>query len=452
MEPAAAAVSSSAKSGGSGKRIILACALGNFVEWFDFTLYGFSAVVLAEVFFPPDDSAAALLATFAVYGVAFVARPLGAAFFGWLGDRVGRRTSLSTSIVLMGAATIAIGLLPGWAVIGLGAPALLLVCRLAQGFSAGGEYTGAVTFAAEHAPAERRGLWLGLIGSSTWVGVAGATVTVVAFQRLAGDEFASGGWRWPFIVAGLVALVGLYLRLRVAETPVFAELEARAATRPEQARQPLRELLRGHSRTLVVLFVYFASVGVLTHMYLGYLPTYLGLAAGISSSTGLMITTGLALLAALLSPLAGLLTDRVGRRPLLRGSAVGGVLVVIPAYLLIGTGNLATAAVGLFAMQLVVSLLGLSGVLAVLEMYPASVRFSGMALPYNLAYALFAGTAPVVSQLLVQGTGDLLAPAYYATAVTLLALPVLMLAIPETRGADLRTGMLVAERTKRGDA
>lgn len=419
----------------TGRRVILACATGNFVEWFDFTIYGFSAAVIATVFFPPDAGAAALLGTFAVYGVAFLARPLGAVFFGRVGDRLGRRAALSLSIIIMGAATAAIGLLPSWSTVGVLAPILLLLARLAQGFSAGGEYTGALTFTVEHAPPGRRGLWMCLVASSTWIAVTGATITIVTAQQVFGEAFAAGGWRVPFIVGGAVAIVGLFLRLRVEETPVFAELEAR----DEREARPFRELLRGHWRKLVVLFLFFAATGVLTHMFLGYMPTYLGQAAGISSGTGLVITTALSLLAAGLTPLLGLLLDRVGRRPIARAGAIGAVVVVVPAYLLIGTGNLVAVVVALLALLAVVGLLGASA-LAVLEIYPAAVRFSGMALPYNLAYAVFAGTAPLVSQLLVTATGNLLAPAFYATAIALIALPVLLRGIPETRGSDLRTG------------
>ncbi len=419
----------------SGRRVILAGATGNLVEWFDFTIYGFSAAVIAKVFFPPDAGTAALLGTFAVYGVAFLARPLGAVFFGRLGDRLGRRSALGVSIVTMGAATAAISLLPGWDAVGVAAPVLLLAARLVQGFSAGGEYTGALTFTVEHAPANRRGLWLSLVSASTWLGVAGATVTVVTVQSLAGDAFATGAWRWPFAIGGLVSLVGLFLRLRVDETPVFAELEAKR----EQVARPFRELVRGHWRTLLVLFVYYAAMGVLAHMFLGFMPTYLGLAAGVTDTTSLWITTALALLAVITTPILGMLMDRVGRRPIARAAAVGAVVVCVPAYLLIGTGSIPAIVVALLAMLVVVGLLDMIS-LAVLELYPASVRFSGMALPYNLAYALFAGTAPLVGQFLVDTTGSLLSPAWYATALGLIALPVLLRWIPETRSADLRTG------------
>lgn len=416
---------------------MLAGSAGNFVEWFDFTLYGFSAAVIAATFFPAGSASTALLATFAIYGVAFVARPLGAIVFGRIGDRLGRRSALSLSVLLMGAATAAVGLLPGWTSIGVAAPILLLGCRLVQGFSAGGEYTGALTFSVEHAPSGRRALWMALVGSSTMLGSAGATLTVVIFQVVARDEFVAGGWRWPFIIGALLSLVGLFLRLGVDETPVFTQMQADAST----PAYSLRRLLREYWRSLLVLLCFFAVLGVFTHMFLGYMPTYLGQAGGVSSTTALTIITGLTIFAALIGPVFGSVGDRIGRRPLLRTGAVAAVVVLVPAYLLIGTKDLFLIVVAMFVLLVVVALLG-AGAMAVLEMLPADVRFSGMALPYNVAYAVFAGTAPLVSQLLVDVSGSLLAPAFYASALALIGLPVIFRGIPETRGVDLRAGVV----------
>ncbi|WP_010696148.1 MFS transporter [Saccharopolyspora spinosa] len=319
----------------SRRGVLFASSVGNFVEWFDFTLFGFTAAVLAKVFFPPGNEVASLLGAFAVYGVAFVARPVGAYVFGHIGDRRGRRTSLGLSIIIMGAATAAIGILPGWSQIGPLAPALLLLCRLAQGFSAGGEYTGALTFSLEHAPDNRRAWYLGLVGASTWLGAVGATMTVVIFQTASGPAFASGAWRWPFIIGGLIAVVGLFLRLRVGETPVFTDVQATT----EKTKRPFRELVRGYWRTLLLLFAYFAVLGVLTHMFLGYMPTYLQKATGMSATTVLTLTTALNIVSIPVGLGLAVLADRYGRRPLIRIGASSAVIVVVPAYLLIGTAN-----------------------------------------------------------------------------------------------------------------
>jgi MFS transporter, MHS family, proline/betaine transporter len=418
------------------KKIVLACAIGNFVEWFDFTLYGFSATVIATVYFPPGDRTAALLAAFAVYGVTFLARPIGAVFFGRLGDRRGRRTALAGSITVMGAATAAIGLLPGYQTIGLLAPVLLVVCRLAQGFSAGGEYTGVATYVTEHAPRDRVGFWLTLTLSSTFLASAAATATVLIFRNVSDSAFVDGGWRWPFVIGGLLAVIGLYLRLKLDETPVFAEL----AAEPEREVRPFGELLRRHGRTLLVLFVYFSYIGVLTHTFLGYIPSYLDVTVGVDATSALVLITVVQVIAVALTPLSGIAVDRFGRRPLLRIGALGGLLTVLPSYLLIGTGNPVAIGVGLLMMLLSVLCMS-TGLLAVMEIYPADVRYSGTALPYNVAYAALAGTAPLISEALVTASGNALAPAFYGTVIAAIACPIIFRGIPETRHASLRHGL-----------
>ncbi|GAA3573324.1 MFS transporter [Amycolatopsis ultiminotia] len=427
---ATAAVTAASKS---RRTVLFASSIGNFVEWFDFTLYGYTAAALAATFFPAGNHVAGLVGAFAVYGVAFVARPLGAIVFGRIGDRRGRRTSLGISIVLMGAATAAIGVIPGWAQIGVAAPILLLLCRLLQGFSAGGEYTGAMAFSVEHAPDDRRAWYLALVGSSTWLGTIGATGVVLAFQAMTGAGFAGGGWRGPFLLGGVIALVGLVLRMRVDETPVFKAMQAQQPA--ERPVRPFRELLRGHGRTLLILFAYFAVLGLFTHSFLGYMPTYLEQAAGFPASSVLWILTIVNVLSIPVGLVLAVLADRHGRRIQLRLGAVAAIVLVLPAYLLVGTGNLAAVVAALLVLLLAVNLLS-AGAISVLELYPTKVRFSGMALPYNVAYAIFGGTAPLFSQLLVDGTGNLLSPAIYASVVAVLALP-LLLRIPETRGTSL---------------
>ncbi|MDI9903476.1 MFS transporter [Rhodococcus sp. IEGM 1409] len=383
------------------RRALIAGATGNIVEWFDFTIYGFTAAVLATVFFPPEFGSGALLATFALYGVAFLARPAGGIFFGRLGDRLGRRRSLSLAITLMGCSTAAIGLLPTYASIGVAAPLLLLLCRLVQGFSAGGEYTGAATFVVEHAPSHRRGLYAGIISSSSFIGSILATVTVLSFSLVGTESFADGGWRWPFIIGGVVAMVGLFMRLAVEETPAFKEMQENDSL----PTRPLADLFRNHWRTLLTSFVYFASLGVVTHMLLGYMPTFLVLSADVSSTVALLMTTGALVLAVPLFIFFGATVDRIGRRPLVRIGMVMSVFVSVPSYMLIGTGNAFAIAVALAALVVALALLA-SALLVILEMMPTHARFTGTAIPYNVAYALFAGTAPLVCASLVNATGS----------------------------------------------
>ncbi len=434
MEPALA-TPPTAPSKSLARRVVAACATGNFIEWFDFTLYGFSSVIIASVFFPGDNQTAALLGTFAIYGVAFLARPVGGVVFGRLGDRVGRRAALSVSIVLMGIATAAIGLLPGHATIGVFAPVLLLLCRLLQGFSAGGEYTGALTFTAEYAPDGRRGLWAGFVGSFSMIGSAGATLMIVIFQSISPEAYAAGGWRWTFVIGGAVALIGLYLRLKLDETPVFKEV----MNQPDEVR-PLGEMLRVHARKLLVLFAFFSFAGVAGHILLGYMPTYLTKTVHIPARTTLWISMGTLLVGAVALILGSALSDRIGRRPLVLAGVACGVILNVPAYLLMGTGSLFWVIVAQL-LVLVPTALATSGMMAMLEIFPAGARFTGMALPYNLSYALFAGTAPLVSQLLIDVTGSVISPAVYASVVALIVLPIMYTGIPETKHVSLRDGV-----------
>ncbi|MDV7133914.1 MFS transporter, partial [Williamsia muralis] len=347
-------------------------------------------------------------------------------------------SALALAIGLMGLATAAIGLLPSYATVGVAAPTLLLACRLIQGFSAGGEFAGAATFAVEHAPPGRRPLYLAVFAGSTSLGLVGATLTILAYRSMGADAFDGGGWRWPFLIGGALAIAGLLLRLGVEETPVF---EAVAAQNQNSTRRfPMRELLVQHRRKVVTLFMFFACLGVLNHMMLGYMPTYLVMSAGISTDTALVLTTiAMVIPVPVVIALSGLV-EKVGRRPFVRVGAVGTALALVPCYLLIGTGNLLVIGTALAILMMGASLLT-TGLLPILELLPAQLRYVGTAVPYNLAYAVFAGTAPLVSQALVDSTGSELAPAFYGTAIALIACPFIFRGIPETKGADLRTGL-----------
>ena len=378
-----------------------------------------------------------MLAALAVYGVAFVARPLSAFFFGWVGDRFGRRNALSLSILIMGVATACIGLLPGWATVGIVGPAMLLLCRMVQGFSAGGEFSGAMPFIIEHAPKHRRGLWMGLVGASTTIGSMAGSLAVLAAEGIAGDAYAEWGWRLPYLLGGVIAIIGLLLRSSIEESPAYTEAKADA---PAEHRS-LKELLRFQWRTLIIMFVYFGVVGVLTHTFLGYMPSYMSLVGGVSTQTALVIMTVVSLMSIGTTTATGWSVDRFGRRPIFRAGIIGSVVIIFPAYLLIGTGNPIAIGVGLLAFLIPIELLS-AEVTIVLEMLPTRVRYSGMALPYNLAYALFVGTAPVVSQGMIEISGSLLAPAFDGTAFGLVALLVLWRGMPESRGVDLKHGII----------
>lgn len=421
---------------GPSRRIAIALCIGTLVEWFDFGLYGFSSVVIAAAFFPAGDSGVALLETFAVYAVSFVVRPIGGVVFGRIGDRVGRRVALSISLVMMGLATAAIGLIPTYHSIGVAAPVALVVCRLVQGFAASSELAGATTYMAEAAPDHRRGLWTNVVGSFGSFGTAAATILVLAF-KLDPHAYAAGGWRWPFVIGGAIAIAGLYLRLRLTETAVYQEVRAeRHFSVPS-----LWQLIREHHRTMLLLVAFYALVGVGFQTLMGYMPTYMTRVAGIGSTAALLIS----LFAFIAFPSTliffGYLSDLKGRKPLIIIGACVIVVLTVPAYLMIGSGNLVLACVAQALLVVPIAAAQAGGNIANLEVFPTSIRFTAVAFSYAVSYAVFAGTAPLVDEFLLDAGGRL-APAYYGVLVALIALPILAKGFPESRLFSIRSGRL----------
>ncbi|CAM5262403.1 Proline permease OS=Streptomyces glaucescens OX=1907 GN=SGLAU_30660 PE=3 SV=1 [Streptomyces glaucescens] len=270
------------------KRAVKAAALGNAMEWFDFGVYSYIAVTLGKVFFPSGNPTAQLLSTFGAFAAAFLVRPLGGMVFGPLGDRVGRQKVLALTMIMMAAGTFAIGLIPSYAAIGVGAPILLLAARLVQGFSTGGEYAGASTFIAEYAPDKRRGFlgsWLEFGTLAGYIGGAGLVTLLTAV--LSADDLLSWGWRLPFLIAGPMGIIGLYLRMRLEETPAFAaEVEKAEAARP---KVPLREMVTGQWRALLLCVGLVLVFNVTDYMLLSYMPSYLTSELHYDETHGLLV-------------------------------------------------------------------------------------------------------------------------------------------------------------------
>lgn len=424
-------------------RALAGVSAGNFVEWYDFAVYAYSATVIAQLFFPSGDDAAALLGTLAVFGVTFLARPVGGVFFGRLGDRIGRRNTLVVILTLMGVSTALIGVLPTYGTIGVAAPVLLAVLRLCQGFSGGGESSGGATFLSEYAPAGRRGVWSGLSNATQTIPFAVAALLVLGVSGWAGEAAYTGwAWRIPFLLSAPFALVGLFLRMRLDDTPVFRALE----NKRDVAHAPLSVVVRGYRREVAVLVGIASLNAVAFYTVSSYFSTYLQDVVGLDATTSLA-SNSLALLAySVLIPLAGAIGDRYGRRRVIATGAVAFVVLAVPGYLLAGSGGLALAIVG--QLLLTLPLVTVASVVAVgqAELFPAAVRYTGAALGYNIAYAVFGGTAPFVGQYLVLLTGNKLAPAFYLIALALLALlPIVKL--PETS----RVSMLRSDNTELSD-
>lgn len=418
----------------SVKRAVKATMLGNAMEWFDFGVYAYLATTIGKVFFPEASGSAQLLSTFAIFAAAFIVRPLGGLFFGPLGDRIGRKKVLATTIILMAGSTFAIGLVPSYESIGMAAPVLLVLLRLLQGFSTGGEYGGASTFVAEYAPDKRRGFFASFLEFGTLAGyVAAAGIVTIIQTVVSPEELLQWGWRIPFLLAGPLGLIGLYLRLRLEETPAFQQMEQaeERSLADESTGKKLRETLVENWRPLVLCIVLVATYNIAHYGLLSYMPTYLTNTLGYDESHGLVLMIVVMLVMMVGISYVGKFSDRVGRKPLLLSGFIGFFVLSLPAYLLIGVGNYVTVFLGLAILGgLLLLFVGVfPSVLPAL--FPTGIRYGGLAIGYNLAVSIFGGTTPLVLTALESSTGsNLVAPMYMMIAAVIGGIAVLM--IPET--------------------
>jgi metabolite-proton symporter len=387
----------------AARTVALASFVGTTIEWYDFFLYGTAAaLVFGRLFFPTFDPLTATLASFGTYTVGFIARPLGGIVIGHYGDRVGRKSMLVLTLLVMGIATVLIGLLPTYEQIGAWAAALLVLLRIAQGVGVGGEWAGAVLMAVEHAPPGRRGYY----GSWPQIGVpAGLLLSTGVFavvSRMPDESFLSWGWRVPFLLSGLLVLVGLFIRLRVLETPVFVNLRARASEAP----RPIVEVLRAYPRqVLLAMGARFAENGsfyIYSVFVLVYGTQQLGLDRQIVL-TGILLGSAAELLAI---PIYGSLSDRIGRRPVYLSGAIGTALFAFPLFWLLDTGSTPLVWLAL-VVALAVCHAAMYGPQAAFlsELFGARVRYSGASLGAQLASVLAGGLSPFIATALLAAYG-----------------------------------------------
>lgn len=415
------------------RKVVVGVGLGNFMEWFDFGLYGYLATTLAIVFFPSENPTASLLATFAVFGVAFLVRPLGGLVLGPIGDRVGRQRLLAGVIIVMALSTFSIGLLPGYATIGIMAPILLVLARAAQGFSASGEFGTGATFLAEYAPNERRGFIVSFLQFSSLIGfISGLGLVLLISSSLSEDALTAWGWRIPFLLAAPLGVIGLYIRSRLDDTPEFRALKSAG----ELSQTPLREAFRHNWKQILQVGGIAILQNVAFYLVLTYVQTYI-IELGFSRSQATISTAVTILVTMILLPTLGALSDRIGRKPLLLASCIGFALFSYPIFAFMSQGTLLNVVLGHVTLGILLALFISVNMTVLVELLPTRVRVAGFSSGYNISVAIFTGPAALVATYLISVTGNPASPAFYIIGAAVLSL-ITVLTIKETAGKRLR--------------
>jgi len=388
------------------RRVIAAGAIGNVLEWYDFAVYGYFAAAIGRAFFPKEDAVAQVLSAFGIFAVGYLMRPVGGALVGHIGDKFGRRAALSFSVMAMAIPTFIVGLLPGYATLGIVAPILLTLLRMIQGLSVGGEYTTSVVFMVEHAPTGRRGL-IGALGCCGAVGgiLLGSATGAILSAIVVPEAMAQWGWRIPFLMGLAVGLAGYFLRRRIQEVP-----------RKSDDRSPLVETVRQHGRLLARLagLSVFNSVGF--YLMFVYIVSWLQLADGIAPAQALEINTTSMIVLLPVMVLMGALSDRFGRRPVLFAATALGFFGAVPLFWLMHHTHASLVLLGQLGFVLVVGMFLGTQPSIMVEAAPARIRCTAIALGYNVTLGIIGGLTPLVATWLVHRTENELSPAFMVTA------------------------------------
>ncbi|MGX1635452.1 MFS transporter [Streptomyces albidoflavus] len=407
------------------RRVAGAAALASAVEWYDYFIFGIAAaLVLGDLYFPADNPTAGVLAAFATFAVGFLARPVGGIVAGQLGDKKGRKPMLVLALTVMGLATTGIGLLPTYETIGVAAPILLVLLRIAQGVAVGAQWGGAMLLATEYAPEGKRGIYGSVVQLGVPIGVVTANSVFLAAGALTSDSaFTSWGWRVPFLVGLLVLILAWYIHTRVEETPEFRQAEQALAEKEKQEQNsPLRTILRGHLGTVLLaggsFAVNTATFYILITGILDYTTRELGMARGPVLAVSLCVS----LTQLVLIPASAALSDRVGRLPVYAAGAAGIALWAVPLFLLVDTGSLLWLAVGTFVASCFLSIMYGPQAALFAELFTPQMRYTGASLGYQIAAVAGGGLAPFLMVLLLEATGTSMAVSGYIIALSLLAL------------------------------
>ena len=423
----------------SKARVAIAVAVGNFMEWFDFAVYGFFAVTIGHLFFPENtDPLVSLLSSFAVFAVGFFMRPLGGFILGPIGDRYGRRAALMISVLSMGISTTLIGILPVYSVVGLLAPVLLVLCRCVQGLSAGGEWTGSSAYLIESTPTKHRGKFGSIISATAALAtIAGSLFALFLNNTLSDDALVSWGWRLPFLMAAPLALVGLYIRMKLGETPVYESVAEQGEVLKKKS--PLVDSVRYHWKQILLTLAIAAVQGTGFYYLATFTVNYLTETVGFDRGPALgMSAIGLTVYM-VLCPIAGALSDRFGRRRLNIIGTIGYILLPLPVFWMMSNGSPSIVVIGMVLLTMTQSLVSVTTVVMLTELFPANNRSSGSAIGFNIALAFIAGPASYIGTWLVSATGVETSPSWYLIVLAVIALPFLWKWLPETAGRDITT-------------
>jgi len=414
-------ISQEPKKSGLSK-VVISGMLGNGLEWYDYALYAHMSFILSELFFPGDNETTRLIATFGVFAVGFLFRPLGAILFGYIGDKYGRRSSLVIAILMMAIPTGCIGLLPTYAQIGITAPILLTIIRIFQGLSLGGEFSGSMAYIIECSPPGRRGF----AGAASIVSLImgfllGSFVALLFVKGLSPEDFRSWGWRVPFLIGIVIGLVGLYMRSNCDESPAYEE----AKKEGHLDATPLRTALASNKRTMLKAFSLFITVTMPFYLTSVYFLSFMNKKLGLAVDDALTINTITMIVMMLTVIASSAASDKYGRKPILVTSAILMMVCIVPLFFIMGIKSYGAILISQIIFGLIVGTY-IAPIPAVLvELFPTSIRYTGMALSYNLAAAMFGGTAPMVCEWLVGHTGSHFSIAGYVILCNIISLTAL---------------------------
>lgn len=401
------------------KKIVISGMIGNALEWYDYALYAQFAYIIGQKFFPKTDFVDIL--TFAVFAAGFIVRPLGGVLFGQIGDRFGRKIALVIGILLMAIPTAGIGLLPSYDTIGIAAPIILTIIRLIQGFSLGGEFSGCIAYIVEHSPIEKRGL----AGSASFVSMClgmlmGLGVAKLLAYFMLEENLYSWGWRIPFIAGLFIGLIGLYIRTHLSESPIYKAAKAQGCL----SRTPFRETLFKYWREVLMAIAVYINVTAPFYTTTVFMKNFMQ-SLGYNEQQGAFVCSIILITMTCIFPISAYVSDKIGRKPVIITGSIALILTIYPIFLALQSMNYTLAILSQIAFSAIIGVYMGPVPTLLVELFPTRVRFTGVALSYNLSAAIFGGTAPMIGAALYKFTGDKLALSYYLTALAIFCLIVI---------------------------